>query len=114
MSDIQTFNASRGASTGTSGFRNYIGTPDVEGTLAQVFAKYPRAVVVDGNDDWFAPIQSSPARACRKNGITPLAYFHTGISGISKSGVVLKASDYRKLCKLVIFSLSVRIYRKAK
>jgi len=63
----------------------------------QALAKYgPTAVILDGDDDWYAPRISHPSRVAKEAGITPLGDFHSGFSGISKSGIVIKAKDLVK------------------
>jgi|MudIll2142460700_1097286.scaffolds.fasta_scaffold00031_2 hypothetical protein len=63
----------------------------------QALAKYgPTAVILDGDDDWYAPRISHPSRVAKEAGITPLGDFHSGFSGISKSGIVIKAKDLAK------------------
>lgn len=83
-----------GTHVSSHGFVNYMGAapqPDA------VFRDFPDAVIVDGDDDWFAPKIKRPQVLAEKAGITPLALFHTGISGITRSGVVLSEADYERL-----------------
>ena len=82
-----------GAHTGSSGFTNYMGPAP---TTAAVFAEFPKAVIVDGSDDWSAKVEYRPQRLCKTWKITPLAYYHSGISGIARSGVVLSQTDFRR------------------
>lgn len=56
----------------------------------------PTAVILDGDDDWYAPRISHPSQVAKEAGITPLGDFHSGFSGISKSGIVIKAKDLAK------------------
>lgn len=87
--------ASREAHTGTSGFTNYWGCSqaDIDRTLEKVSQDYPNSVVVDGSDDWNSPKHKRPENfQCEK-----LALFHSGISGISSSGIVVSPEEYAKL-----------------
>ena len=78
---------------------NYMGASEesFKKTRQQVFTDYPDSVIINGNDDWFAPEYSRPETFIRNFGIEVLAYYHSGISGISKSGIVVTKSEYLKL-----------------
>lgn len=90
------YNASRGAHTGTSGFTNFMGHPDIPKALNQVFQDNPHAVVIDGDDNWYAPPLMHP-EATAKEARLSSSSFHSGVSGISKSGIVLKSEkDYAR------------------
>lgn len=80
--------------TGTSGFTNYFNNKP---NPTAVFADFPDAVIVDGSDDWCAALEARPAMVVDKAGIVPLAWFHSGISGITKSGVVLTEAQFAQL-----------------
>lgn len=77
--------------TGTSGFVNYFNNKP--NPLA-VFKDFPDAVIVDGSDDWNSKVEACPTSVVGKAGIEPLAWFHSGISGIMKSGVVLSEEQF--------------------
>lgn len=62
-----------------------------------VWKDFPKAVIVDGDDDWGAPDEKRPAVLIEKAGLTPLAYFHSRSSGITKSGLVLTRADFLTL-----------------
>ena len=96
---IKTYSAHGNIHVGTTGFTNYIpGGADKQAAVrAQVFADYPNAVIMNGKDDWYAPVHERPASLARHYKLTPIAWYHTGISGISKSGVVLHEEDYELL-----------------
>lgn len=79
---------------GTSGFTNYFNNSP--NPLA-VFRDFPEAIIVDGTDDWSASPVRRPAAMAHDARIEPLAWFHSGISGITKSGVVLSREGYREL-----------------
>jgi hypothetical protein len=64
----------------------------------KVFRDHPTAVIVNGSDDWNAPRERQVASLYEKAGLNPIAYFHSGISGVCKSGLVLTPGDYKKLC----------------
>ena len=100
MSKLRTYQVSGGAHTSVHGFVNYIGGASKERlqeVLKQVFVDHPGAVVLDGDDDWYASQSRSPGTFPRIFEIEPLAWFHTGISGISKSGIVVTREDFEKM-----------------
>lgn len=93
MSRLKTY-LPGGVHVSSHGFVNYMGkAPAPEA----VFADFPDAVIVDGDDNWFAPKEKRPEVLAREAGVAPLALFHTGISGITRSGVVLAPADYERL-----------------
>lgn len=97
---MKTYLASRGAMTGTTGFTNYTGSlpEDRSRVMAEVWRDHPGAVVVNGNDDWYAKVEHRPATFIGQfKEIRPLAYYHSGISGIAKTGIVVAGSDFPKL-----------------
>jgi hypothetical protein len=54
-------------------------------------------VIVDGTDDWDAPMAVRPEQLVCQYEIQPLAWWHTGKSGQARSGVVLSDRDYAEL-----------------
>jgi hypothetical protein len=101
MNEPKTYRAHvRGQShTGTSGFTNHWpGTrEDILRALAQVFANHPGSVVLDGDDDWYASGCRRPEKFRDVFTVTPVAFFHSGISGISVSGIVVSRSDFKRI-----------------
>lgn len=83
-----------GVHVGSSGFTNYM---DNKPNPMAVFKDHPTAIIVDGDDNWYADKEKRPATVVRDAGIEPLAWFHSGISGITKSGAVLTPKDFAKL-----------------
>jgi len=80
--------------TSSSGFTNYFNNrPNPEA----VWRVYPEAVIVDGTDNWSAKDEYRPQRLAERAGLNPLAWFHSGISGVTKSGLVLTRADFDKL-----------------
>ena len=65
-------------------------------TRSKVFEDFPNSVIVDGTDDWFAPKHRRPETFIDL-GIKLLAYYHSGISGISKSGIIISHDEFKKL-----------------
>lgn len=65
--------------------------------LAEVWADYPDAIVVNGTDNWYADKALRPERFPGTYKVEFLAYFHTGTSGISSSGIVLSPEQYKQL-----------------
>lgn len=100
MSKIPTYQVSGGTHVSSHGHVNYIGGASkdkLRTVLERVFQDHPGAVVLDGDDNWYANNCRRPEAFVRIFGIVPLAYFHTGISGISKSGVVVTREDFEKI-----------------
>ena len=64
-------------------------------TLKKVFAEDPEYVVIDGDDDWYAPRLAHPSFVAEEAGIPVVGNFHSGISGISYSGIVIMQSHYQ-------------------
>ncbi len=94
---MKTFYASRNPSSGYSGFTNFMGPADVDAALHEVFAQHPKAVVVDGSDDWYQPEERRPQRFDRLYNVNIIAYFHSGISGITYSGIVIDENELSKI-----------------
>jgi hypothetical protein len=104
---MKTFYASSGLSHGSSGFGNFLGGADVKSAANDVFAWDPEAVIVDGTDNWHASPERRPEQFDRLFGVNILAYFHSGISGISKSGIVITKSELAKIPADVLKNLNV-------
>jgi hypothetical protein len=64
-----------------------------------VHRQHPGAIIVDGSDDWDAPVQVRPEQFVHELGVRPLAWWHTGISGQCRSGVVLAPAEYERLAR---------------
>ena len=94
---------SRQAHVGSSGFTNYnpSGRSQTQEYVNQLLDEHPDWVIIDGNDDWGA------SRYCRPEsfvleilGLEKIeAWFHTGISGMSKSGAIIDKKYYEELEK---------------
>lgn len=87
-------------SSSIGAFVNYFGPkPDPKMVLSECEAKHGVGmVIVDGSDDWHSPASTRPQVWVPKDMI--VAYYHSGISGITRSGVVLRASDYDSLRRI--------------
>lgn len=86
--------------TGTSGFSNFMGASAeaLAKTREVIFNDFTNSVIIDGNDDWHAQSSDMPYVWIRLNApITIMAYYHSGISGMTKSGIVISMKDYYKL-----------------
>ena len=99
MTQTKTYMGTGGAHTSSHGFVNYIGggKGSRERALAEVWSEHPDAIIVDGTDDWYAERSARPETFPGTFKITILGYFHTGISGISKSGIVLNPEQFALL-----------------
>lgn len=103
---MKTYMVSCGAHVSSSigAFTNYFGRKPP----AQVAAMHDdmreelgEHVIVDGTDDWNAKVFMRPEVFIREftkaTGREPLALYHSGTSGITKSGVVLRPEDFDEL-----------------
>lgn len=86
---------------GSTGFVNYFpSTERTERNVKEAFQKYGENIaIIDGDDDWNASALFHPSTLCEKWHIPLLGYFHSGISGISKSGVVISKNDLENFIK---------------
>lgn len=79
----------------STGFVNYF--PSSERTdrkVKEAYQKYGEYIaIIDGDDDWYASHLFRPGILCEDWKIPVLGKFHTGISGISNSGVVISKKD---------------------
>lgn len=99
MSEPKTYYGSCNASTGSSGFTNFFGrkTPEQMAKLhAQMIAELPEHVIINGKDDFTEKPQNRPEHFYytfaneRNTGRDDLlAFYHTGVSGITHSGIVV-------------------------
>ena len=85
---------------GSSGFLNYWrdrNTEDTSSLAARALKENEGCVVLNGQDDWTSPEWKRPETFCRTLGVEPVALFHTGISGVTSSGVVISKEDFNRL-----------------
>ncbi len=96
---VRVFNASESKSISSSGFTNHSGATKsgLHAALDAVFAEWQDAVVIDGDDNWSAHEKNRPEVFARKLGVTPVALFHTKISGMTHSGIVVASDDFDRL-----------------
>ena len=94
---MKTYNPqSSSVSSSIGAWVNYSGASatELQRTRQQVFADFPDSVIIDGSDDWNDPIYRRPQAFLEKLGIKPLAFYHSGISGITRSGAVVSKDDF--------------------
>jgi hypothetical protein len=108
---MKIFNSAVHTHVGISGFTNYL-PGDPRSQIAAVFQEFPDAIIVDGTDDWGAAREFRPETFEGSYGVKPLAYFHTGCSGISKSGIVITQEDFDSLPESIRTSKHLKIHRK--
>ena len=86
---------------GTTGFVNYFVSNDrTQRKIKEAFEKYGNDIaIIDGEDDWNAAKIFHIGWLLEKFNIKPLGDFHIGISGIAKSGQVIRKSDLEKFIK---------------
>ena len=101
---LKTYVASASPNTGSSGFTNYFGrkTPEqLQKLHDDMREELGEFVIVDGSDNWSASDSFRPEIFIRGftkvTGREPIALYHSGISGMTKSGVVLKPEDFDAL-----------------
>ena len=109
---IRTFMASNDAHVSSSGFTNYFGrmnAAEVSNLHKNMRAELGEHVIIDGTDDWGAKVEHRPETFFftykRSLGIPNgpeqcdglLGYYHSGISGISKSGIVVTPEMFDEL-----------------
>jgi hypothetical protein len=82
---------------GTSGWINYSqATAEKSAEVrAEVFKDFPNSVIIDGNDDWYAKEHLRPHYFAQTMELPILAYYHSGISGLVRSGIVVSADVFR-------------------
>jgi hypothetical protein len=104
-----------GAHTSSNGFVNYFGRSPKP---ADVWADFPDAIIVNGSDNWNSHEAQRPQRLVKKFGIEILAWFHTGISGMTKSGFVCTPEEFAKFRRAYLAeynchpSENLRIHRR--
>jgi len=88
---------------GSTGFVNYF--PSSERTARVVKAAYDKygedIALIDGDDDWYADQIFHVTTVLKNAGIKAIGSFHTGISGISESGAVIKKADLQKFISFI-------------
>ena len=98
---VPTYGPARASWRGEMGGQNFeLATAcDTATALAWVLDRHPGCVVIDGSDDWEAPPHVRPQLLCERYGITPVAWWHAGRSGLERSGAVLSRAQWRQLCR---------------
>jgi hypothetical protein len=88
---------------GSTGFVNYF--PSSERTARNIREAYEKhgddIIILDGEDDWYADPIFNVSGILKDIGVCALDDFHIGISGMSKSGKVLKKEDLPKVIEYV-------------
>ena len=98
MENLPYYNTSAQPHVGSGGFLNYFGRVSAD-EVALIHKRIGEAhgpcVIVDGSDDWSAKPEHSVFIFLRQlPQIKPLALYHSGISGITKSGRVFSIEDF--------------------
>lgn len=96
---MKTYLASTNPTTSVHGYVDYnFATEErIQLTLKQVNEDLPQSIVIDGLDDWNRPAKDRPETWMKMLNIPILAYFHSGISGLSKSGIIIDRLEFTKL-----------------
>lgn len=81
---------------GDMGGLNFVVAPASEVALAVEGARerWPGCVILDGSDDWYADDRVRVHDLCNAWRIVPLAWWHTGVSGVTPSGAILTAAQF--------------------
>lgn len=90
--------------TSTTGFVNYFGNPTetIDQMVNRVFKEIPNSVVINGTDNWYANTFDKPEIVFKEHfklSKEPIAFFHTGTSGVISTGIVIAIEDYNDLSK---------------
>lgn len=97
---MNTYNGTGGANVSSNGNVNFSPSERaLQAGLANVFRNHPDAIVLDGDDDWYAPLIEKVHAVLEEAKVKRLAGFHSGISGYSTSGAVLSAKDLNKIVR---------------
>lgn len=93
---MKTYLASTDPRTSVHGYIDYsfATQKQIQLTLQKVKEDFPNAIVIDGIDDWHRPLKDRPETWPKKLNIPILAYFHSGISGLSKSGIIIDRNEF--------------------
>jgi hypothetical protein len=67
-------------------------------------------VIIDGSDNLLYPWQLRPLMFTPKEII--IAYYHSGMSGITTSGVIVKESDFKKVIRSYKKLFGISMYRE--
>jgi hypothetical protein len=68
--------------------------------LRFTFEQLGDVIIIDGTDDWDAPVHCRPEAFVPELGCTPVAWWDTGVSGQSISGVILTRTEYSRFRRL--------------
>ena len=63
-----------------------------------VLDQHPHCVIVEGSDDWNAPLYARPHQLAARYRIEPEALWHTGTSGKTASGCVFSDASFARFC----------------
>lgn len=111
MSQPRVYLAVGGKHVSSNGFVNYLGGrlhgDDLKALHDRIAKECGRpgvpVVIIDGSDNWNDSAHRQGAylrRLARDNGIPILAEYHSGVSGINNSGMVIERKDLLKLATL--------------
>jgi len=67
--------------------------------LRFVWEQLGDVVIVDGTDDWDAPAHCRPEAFVPELGCRPVAWWDSGVSGQSVSGVIFTRQEYTRFCR---------------
>jgi len=93
---MQTFKKARWTH---EGFRPLAGA-ELTALHATIEEAFGACMIVDGSDDYGAPMQASPNKLCREFALLPVAKYQSGVSGTNNSGLVFTPDEFATLKRL--------------
>jgi len=111
---MKIYNASGNKHVSSNGFVNYFNytAEGINRALEEIYKDLGDVVVLDGDDDWYGKAIYKPCRIAEEAGVKVLAFFHTGISGMTCSGIVIASGDLEKVLKMRGEMLGVPEHKK--
>lgn len=99
--DLPIYGPRRKAWRGDLGGLNFeiADAPATGAAIHWVLARHPGCVIVDGTDDWNAPLYARPHPLLRRYHLQPVAWWHTGMSGQGTSGAVMDPRTFRSFTR---------------
>lgn len=96
--DLPIYGPQRKIWRGEMGGKNYeIATgPATLDAIRGLLERYPGHIIVDGSDDWNAPVHCRPELLTARYGTRPVAWWHAGASGQAVSGALFDAAAWSR------------------
>lgn len=96
--DLPVYGPQRKSWRGDMGGLNYqiASGPATLDAIRRVLERHPGHVIVDGSDDWNAPVHCRPELLAFRYGTRPVAWWHAGASGQTVSGALFDAAAWAR------------------